>query len=151
MPADFNASFDKPTFVERVFNASIGALLRLGIGLKDMRLLEVRGRKSGKLYAMPVDLLSLDGRLYLVGPRGHTQWSRNAAASGSIVLRRGSDARQYTLRVLADAEKPAVLAAYLDRFRREVQRFFPVPAGSPAETFVALAPRYPAFELTPKG
>jgi deazaflavin-dependent oxidoreductase (nitroreductase family) len=140
--------YSKPTLVERVFNASVGALLRAGIGLSHMRLLEVRGRKTGKLYSMPVDLLSLDGRLYLVGPRGHTQWSRNAAASGSVVLRRGGDARKYALRALSDSEKPPVLAAYLDRFRREVARFFPVPPGSKPDAFTALAPRYPAFELT---
>jgi deazaflavin-dependent oxidoreductase (nitroreductase family) len=112
-----------------------------------MRLLEVRGRKTGKLYAMPVDLLTLDGRLYLVGPRGHTQWSRNAAAAGSVALRRGGDVRKYALRALPDAEKPTVLAAYLLRFRREVARFFPVPPGSGPDSFTALAPRYPAFEL----
>jgi deazaflavin-dependent oxidoreductase (nitroreductase family) len=140
--------FAKPTLVERAFNASVGALLRAGIGLSHMRLLEVRGRKSGKLYTMPVDLLTLDGRLYLVGPRGHTQWSRNAAAAGSVVLRRGADARKYALRALPDAEKPPVLAAYLSEFRREVARFFPVPPGSDANAFTALAARYPAFELT---
>jgi deazaflavin-dependent oxidoreductase (nitroreductase family) len=139
--------FQKPTFVERIFNASVGALLRSGIGLSHMRLLEVRGRKTGRLYTMPVDLLTFDGRLFLVGARGHTQWSRNAAAAGTVVLRRGADARKYALRALADAEKPPILAAYLDRFRREVARFFPVPPGSGPDAFTALAPRYPAFEL----
>jgi deazaflavin-dependent oxidoreductase (nitroreductase family) len=142
------ASFQKPTLVERIFNGAVGATLRAGIGLPHMRLLEVRGRKSGKLYTMPVDLLALDGHLYLVGARGHTQWSRNAAAAGTIVLRRGADARKYELRALTDPEKPPVLAAYLDAFRREVARFFPVPPGSDANAFAALAPRYPAFELT---
>jgi len=30
-----------------------------------------------------------------------------------------------------------------------VQRYFPVPAGSPAEDLAPLAPRYPVFELVP--
>ena len=42
-----------------------------------------------------------------------------------------------------------MLKDYLDRFHREVQNFFPVPAGSPVEAFAALAERYPAFELEP--
>ena len=112
-----------------------------------MRVLEVRGRKSGKLYSLPVDLLSQEGRLYLVAPRGYTQWVRNAEVSGEVTLRRGGQAEQYRLRALADAEKPAILKAYLEQFRREVQGFFPVPAGSPVEAFAPLAPRYPAFEL----
>ncbi len=48
-----------------------------------------------------------------------------------------------------DAEKPAVLKAYLDRFKLTVQRYFPVRAGSPTADFVTLAPRYPVFELIP--
>lgn len=140
-------TFQRPTAVERLFNATIGALVRLGIGLPDMRVLEVRGRKSGKLYTLPVDLLSHDGKLYLVAPRGRAEWVRNAEASGSVVLRRGRHADSYQLRALSDVEKPAILAAYLDRFRREVQRFFPLPAGSPATEFSSVAARYPAFEL----
>ena len=141
-------SFERPSGLERFFNVAVGALVRLGIGLPNMRVLEVRGRKSGKLYSLPVDLLSREGKLYLVAPRGHTQWARNAKAAGSVVLRRGRDAGKYQLRVLPDAEKPAILAGYVDTFRREVQRFFPVPAGSPPEAFVALVSRYPVFELT---
>ncbi len=140
--------FERPTTVERIFNAAIGALVRLGIGLPQMRVLEVRGRKSGKLYTLPVDLLPHENRLYLVAPRGRAAWVRNAEASGSVVLRRGRRSETYRLRALADEEKPPVLAAYLDRFRREVQRFFPLPAGSPPDAFVPLAQRYPAFELS---
>jgi deazaflavin-dependent oxidoreductase (nitroreductase family) len=140
-------AFQKPTAIERLFNAAIGALVGWGIGLPDMRVLEVRGRKSGKLYALPVDLLSRDGRLYLVAPRGRAEWVRNAEAAGSVVLRRGRRSESYRLRALADAEKPPIVKAYLDRFHREVQRFFPVPAGSPVEAFAEVASRYPAFEL----
>lgn len=115
-----------------------------------MRVLEVRGRKTGTLYSLPVDLLVEKGKHYLVAPRGHTQWVRNAEIHGEVTLRRGRHATRYRLRALSDAEKPPILKAYLDRFRREVQRFFPVPAGSSSEAFIPLAHRYPAFELTPK-
>jgi deazaflavin-dependent oxidoreductase (nitroreductase family) len=141
------ASFEKLSLVDRIFNSAIGALVSIGIGLPQMRVLEVRGRKSGKLYRLPVDLLPEGGKLYLVAPRGRTQWVRNAEASGTIVLRR-DQAQQYSLRALAGEEKQRILAAYLTRFRREVQRFFPLPAGSPAASFAPLASRYPAFELT---
>jgi hypothetical protein len=51
------------------------------------------------------------------------------------------------LRSLSDAEKPQILKAYLDTFKREVQTYFPVAASSPVESFVALTSSYPAFEL----
>lgn len=143
-------AFQRPTFVERLLNRGIGALVGLGIGPAHMRLLAVRGRKSGRLYSLPVDLLSEGGRLYLVAPRGYTEWARNAEVAGEVTLRRGGRADRYRLRTLGDAEKPPILKAYLDGFRREVQRYFPVPAGSPPEAFLPLTPRYPAFELTPE-
>jgi len=141
--------FLRPTLLERAINRAIGSLVSLGLGPAHMRVLEVRGRKSGRLHSLPVDLLSEGARLYLVAPRGHTEWVRNADVAGEVTLRRGSRSERYRLRALSDVEKLPVLKAYLDRFRREVQRYFPVPADSPVEAFGPLAPRYPAFELEP--
>jgi deazaflavin-dependent oxidoreductase (nitroreductase family) len=131
----------------RGLNSVMGTLVSWGLGPGHMRVLEVRGRKSGKLYSLPVDLLTRDGSSYLVAPRGHTEWSKNAAAAGEVTLKRGRHAERYRVRALSDAEKPPILKAYLDTFRREVQGYFPVPAGSPVEAFSALAARYPAFAL----
>lgn len=140
----------KPTRLERIFNSAVGALVRLGLGPAHMRLLEVRGRKTGRTITLPVDLLPVEEKLFLVAPRGRTQWVRNAEAQGAVVLRRGSRSQRYGLRPLSGAEKPPILKAYLDRFHREVQQFFPVQAGSPLESFVALTDRYPVFELLPE-
>src|ERR1700757_1314340 len=139
--------FREPTPVQRLFNRPFGFLGGLGLGPAHIHLLQVRGRKSGKVYATPVDLLELDGKRYLVAPRGRTQWVRNAEAAGEITLKRGSRRERFRLRELSDAEKLPILKAYLDSFKREVQRYFAVPAGSPPEVFAAIAPSYPAFEL----
>lgn len=148
--AEPSPSFERLTTLDRLLNAGIRALVGLGIGPGHMRVLEVRGRKTGEVQATPIDVLVVQDRLYLVAPRGRTQWVRNAEASGDVTLRRGARADRYQLRTLSDAEKPEILKSYLDRFCREVQRFFPVPAGSPTAAFAALAARYPAFELIPK-
>jgi deazaflavin-dependent oxidoreductase (nitroreductase family) len=141
--------FREPTAAEKVLNRTFGFLIGLGIGPAHIHLLEVRGRKSGKRFSTPVDLLELQGKRYLVAPRGRTQWVRNAEAAGEITLKRGSKRQTFRLRAIPDAEKSPILKAYLDNFRREVQRYFPVPAGSPAESFVEVAASYPAFELLP--
>ena len=120
----------------------------IGLGFSYNYLLQVRGRKTGKIYSTPVDLLDLNGQRFLVAPRGRTQWVRNAEASGEVTLKRGRYRQRFRLRALSLAEKPAVLKAYLDRFRSEVQRYFAVQAGSPPETFRDIAEHYPAFELT---
>jgi len=142
--------FRRPNALERLLNRAIGALAGLGLGPAHIWVLEVRGRRSGRIRATPVDLLSDRGRLYLVAPRGYTEWVRNAEASGEITLRRGRRRAAYRLRALPAAEKPAVLKAYLDRFHREVQRYFVVAAGSPPDVFAPLASQYPAFELLPR-
>ena len=120
------------------------------LGFSHNYLLQVRGRKSGKIYSTPIDLLELGGKRFLVAPRGRTQWVRNAEAAGEVTLKKGSKRQQFRLRALSDQEKPEILKAYLDQFRREVQSYFPVPAGSPVEAFRELVQSYPAFELIPR-
>jgi deazaflavin-dependent oxidoreductase (nitroreductase family) len=139
--------FRKPSSIERLFNRAYGFLVGLGLGLPYNYLLQVRGRKSGKIYSTPIDLLELNGKKFLVAPRGRAQWVRNAEVAGEIALKKGRNIQQFRLRALSGAEKLEVLKAYLDRFRREVQTYFPIPAGSPVEEFGPIADSYPAFEL----
>jgi deazaflavin-dependent oxidoreductase (nitroreductase family) len=140
-------SFRAPTAVERVFNRLYGLLVGLGLGFSYNYLLQVRGRKSGKIYSTPIDLLEVGGKRFLVAPRGRAQWVRNAEVAGEVTLRKGSKSEKFRLRPLSDQEKAEILKAYLDRFKREVQTYFPVPAGSAAEAFRPLLASYPAFEL----
>ena len=143
-------TFERPGPVERLFNKAFGVLVGLGLGLPHNFALEVRGRRTGRRYSVPVNVLVLDGRRFLVAPRGSTSWVRNALASGTVVLAKGRRRDECRVRPLSAGEKPAVLKAYLDRFKRAVQRYFPVPAGSPETAFQPLVDRYPAFELEPK-
>jgi deazaflavin-dependent oxidoreductase (nitroreductase family) len=139
-----------PTATERLFNRIFGFLVGLGLGLPHNFLLEVPGRKTGRLYSTPVVVLVLEDRRYLVAPRGYTSWVRNALASGTVALKKGRRREEFRVRALSADEKPAVLRAYLDRFKLAVQRYFPVPAGAPEEAFRPLVDRYPAFELLPR-
>jgi hypothetical protein len=82
-----------------------------------------------------------------VAPRGRTQWVRNAEAAGEVTLKKGSTRIRFRLRPVAETEKPEILKAYLDGFESEVQRYFPVAAGSLAESFVEVTGSYPVFEL----
>jgi deazaflavin-dependent oxidoreductase (nitroreductase family) len=141
--------FRAPSAGERIFNRVFGFLVGLGLGFSHNYLLQVRGRKSGKIYSTPIDLLEMNGKKFLVAPRGRTQWVRNAEAAGEITLRKGSTRQRFRLRPIPDADKPAILKAYLDTFKREVQRYFPVAAGSPPQAFAEIVQSYPTFELIP--
>jgi deazaflavin-dependent oxidoreductase (nitroreductase family) len=140
-------TFREPSTVEKLFNRSFGFIVGLGLGPAHIYLLQVRGRKSGKLFSTPVDLLELQGKRYLVAARGRTQWVRNAEAAGEITLKKGGTRQKFHLRPLDNADKPQILKAYLDSFKREVQRYFPVAAGSPPASFLAIAENFPVFEL----
>lgn len=140
-------SFRPLSFSERIFNRLFGVLVGLGLGFSYNYLLQVRGRKTGKVYSNPIDLLEIQGKRFLVAPRGRTQWVRNAEAAGEVTLKRGSSRQNFRLRPIPESERPPLLKAYLERFRREVQRYFPVPAGSPVEAFSSVASNYPVFEL----
>jgi deazaflavin-dependent oxidoreductase (nitroreductase family) len=141
--------FRKPSVAEAFFNRAFGFLVGLGIGPDYMRLLQVRGRKTGRIYSSPVNLLEFGGKPVLVAPRGRTQWVRNAEAAGVITLKKGRAQNQYRLRAVPDADKPEILKLYLEKYKSAVQRYFPVPAGSPAERFRGIAQNYPVFELLP--
>jgi deazaflavin-dependent oxidoreductase (nitroreductase family) len=141
------AEFRAPSAVEALFNRTFGFLVGLGIGPKFIYLLQVRGRKSGKIYSSPVNVMEIGGKQILVAPRGRAQWVRNAEAAGEITLKRGSYRRQFGLRPIADAGKAEILKEYLDRYASAVRKFFPVPAGSPVEAFRDIAGNYPVFEL----
>jgi deazaflavin-dependent oxidoreductase (nitroreductase family) len=98
--------FRAPSAAERVFNRVFGSLVGFGLGFSYNYLLQVRGRKSGKIYSTPIDLLEFQGKKLLVAPRGRAQWVRNAEAAGEVTLKRGRSRQKFRLRPLADAEKP---------------------------------------------
>ena len=139
----------QPTLIDRIINRIFGLMVKLGFGLSHNFLLEVRGRKSGRVYSTPVNVLDYQEKKYLVAPRGDTQWVRNVVVSLTATLVKGAKRENVRLRPIADEAKAEILKAYLDRYKLTVQRYFPVPAGSPTEAFEPLAVRYPVFEITP--
>ena len=138
----------EPSSLEKTFNRVFGFLAGIGLSPSFIYLLRVRGRKSGKLYSTAVNLVHLNGKEYLVAPRGRTQWVRNAEAAGEITLKRGAS-RKLKLRQLVDSEKPPVLKLYLTDYKSAVGKFFPIAPDAPLESFAEIASGYPAFELIP--
>jgi deazaflavin-dependent oxidoreductase (nitroreductase family) len=139
--------FQKPSTVEAWVNRFIGFLVAHGMGPSSMRVLDVRGRKTGRVISTPVNLLEVDGTDYLVAPRGTTHWVRNARASGRVSLRRGRDRHTYRLEELPPDDRPKILQSYLKTYVREVQRYFTVKDGSELDAFRAIADKHPVFRL----
>ena len=137
-------------FDRRVFNPLIAGLTRLGLTFAGSRILEVRGRRSGQPRRNPVNPLGLGGARYLVAPRGETHWVRNLRAAGEGDLLLGRRREHFHARELPDADKEAVLRAYLRRWKWEVGQFVDgVGADSPSEDLARIAPDHPVFVIEP--
>ncbi|MER7896852.1 nitroreductase family deazaflavin-dependent oxidoreductase [Streptomyces sp. NPDC096046] len=133
-----------------VLNRLVAWLTRRGISVWGSRVLAVRGRKSGQWRTTPVNLLTLDGKQYLVAPRGHVQWTRNLRAAGGGELHLGRRVDSFTATEVSDDDKAPVLRAYLKRWKAEVGVFFNgVGPGSTDDQLRRIAPDHPVFEITP--
>jgi len=140
--------YQKPTALDRAFAGLVMGLTRLGLSVWGSRVLEVRGRKSGKARRTPVNVLTLDGGRYLVAPRGQTQWVRNLRAAGEGDLLVGRRRERFAATELSDGEKEPVLREYLRRWKWEVGQFFGgVDAGSSSEELARIAPDHPVFRI----
>jgi deazaflavin-dependent oxidoreductase (nitroreductase family) len=139
-------------FTRHVFNPAVAELTRLGISVWGSRVLQVRGRSSGEVRSTPVNLLTFEGATYLVAPRGITQWVRNLRVAGEGGLKLGRRVQRFTATELPDAEKPALLRAYLKRWKWEVGQFFGGvgPNDTDAE-LLRIAADHPVFRITLRG
>ncbi len=127
----------------------VNGLTRLGVSVMGSRVLEHRGRTSGKLHHTPVNLLTYEGQQYLVAPRGETQWVRNVRhAGGHLVLILGRRRQLCTATEIPVEDTLPILRHYLKRWKFETGMFFEgVTPDSSDDDWAAEAPRHPVFAL----
>jgi hypothetical protein len=140
--------YDEPNLAARAGNELIRWLAEAGISIAGTRALRVRGRKTGKRRGVVINLLTVDGRDYVVSPRGNTQWARNARAAGAVEMGPRWRSRDVRIDEVADDAKPRLLKRYLDRWYWEVKGH--VGGLTPQSTddeMRSAAPAIPVFEL----
>jgi deazaflavin-dependent oxidoreductase (nitroreductase family) len=140
--------YDEPNRTARAANALIGWLAELGVSIAGTRALRVRGRKTGKLRGVVVNVLRVDGVDYLVSPRGNTQWVRNVRAAGVVDMGPRWHRRRVRTTEVADAAKADLLKRYLDRWYWEVKGHIAgLTPDSGDDELHAAAPLIPVFAL----
>jgi len=77
-----------------------------------LRILRVRGRKSGKLYDTPIRFATFEGSRYLVALLEDAQWVRNLRAVGTAEFIAGKDVEPIHAHEIQGAEKTAFLMWY---------------------------------------
>ena len=140
--------YDAPNLAARLFNDALRALADVGVSLAGTTAIRVRGRTTGKPRGVVVNLLTVDGRDYLVSPRGNTQWARNARAAGELEIGPRWRSRTVRLTEVGDGDKTDLLKRYLVRWFWEVKGHVGglTPDSTDAEILSA-APSIPVFEL----
>ena len=135
-------------FTKNVFNPTVAAFTRLGLSVWGSRILRVRGRTSGEWRSAPVNLLTYEGKRYLVAPRGQTQWARNLRVAGGGELLLGKKVEHFRAVEISDDEKVPILRAYLKRWQFEVGMFFSGVDGDSTDSAIRqIASEHPVFRI----
>jgi deazaflavin-dependent oxidoreductase (nitroreductase family) len=58
------------------------------------RVLTIRGRRTGQLHTIPLAVAEVDGRRWVIGTFGETNWVRNLRAAGEAQLEIDGQRRQ---------------------------------------------------------
>ena len=125
-------------------------LSRTGLGMKELPVLTVPGRASGKPRSTPLSVLDLDGRRYLLEGFPGADWARNVrAAGGRATLRIGKDTEEVRLVEVEREEALTVLRAWPERMTDGAKIMLDagvVTAVTP-EAFEAVAGRCGVFRI----
>jgi deazaflavin-dependent oxidoreductase (nitroreductase family) len=133
----------------RLINSLFRLMTRLGLGASYRYILTVPGRKTGRLYSTPVDVIEVTGDRWLVAGYGPVSWVRNARAAGSVTLSRGGRSEKFrVVEVAAQAAIP-VLRAYIDEIR-VTRSYFDANPDSPDDAMAAELTRHAVFRLAPE-
>jgi deazaflavin-dependent oxidoreductase (nitroreductase family) len=133
--------------VTRLVNVLFRTLTRLGLGASYRQVLTVPGRKTGRLYSTPVDVLELDGQRWLVAGYGPASWVANARAAGEVILSRGRRSDRFEVEEVARPAAIPVLRGYMTKIH-VTRAYFDASPDSTDEEIAAELPRHPVFRLT---
>ena len=115
------------TPLRRLGNLLITPLARVGVAGKRTHILTVPGRKSGRRYSTPVQLVIDDRGRWLVSPYGEREWVKNARAAGEIELTRAGRTTRHRIDEVGPEE-----AAPRESGRRSLLR----PTGSSGSAMI---------------
>jgi len=132
----------------RLINWWFRTLTRLGLGASYRYILTVPGRRTGRLYSTPVDVMEVRGDRWLVAGYGPASWVRNARTAGEVTLSRGGKSERWRVAEATAAAAIPVLRTYLDKIK-VTRPYFDATAASPDDAIAAEIERHAVFRLIP--
>lgn len=154
-PVDYTSrtAYRRPPALYRSLQPLGVMLVSLGLTPETVVLLEVRGRRSGKLRRNVVVRTPYQGQQYLVALAGESEWVRNVRAAGGRAVIRHGGACEVSLVEVARDERPPIIWAYMHRPgpsspAKEARHYFGVRPDASQEEMRSLVDRYPVFRIT---
>ena len=140
----------RPNRVASVVNRWTAAIYALGIAPNYLVTLDVVGRRSGRVFSLPLVMAVVESERYLVSMLGNdVEWVRNVrAAGGSVILRHGRREEVRLEEVAAERRAP-VLKAYLKR-APGARPHLPIHKDAPLSEFERVSSRFPVFRVIPR-
>ena len=131
----------------RLLDRGSAMVCALGVAPDYMVMLEVAGRRTGRIIRLPLVMVVVDGERYLVSMLGEdVNWVRNVkAADGRVTLRHGRS-EDVRLEEVAPEHRAPVLKDYLRRAPR-AGAHMPVGKDAPLAEFERVSPRFPVFRV----
>lgn len=140
---------NRPNWIAQILNKGWTFIHSSGIAPNYLVTLEVIGRKSGQIIALPVVVALVDGQRYLVSMLGNeAQWVLNVrAANGKAYIRSGRRI-EVMMEEVPIEQRPPILKAYLQR-APGARPHIPVNKNAPLPEFEKVAVLFPAFRIVP--
>jgi deazaflavin-dependent oxidoreductase (nitroreductase family) len=137
----------RPNWIARILNRASAAVGSTGVASNYLVTLEVTGRKSGRIFTVPLVMAIVDGQRYLVSMLGdNVQWVHNVrAAGGKAVLRHGRR-EEIRLEEVPASERAPILRAYLQR-APGARPHVPVDKDAALSEFEKIAAAIPVFRV----
>jgi deazaflavin-dependent oxidoreductase (nitroreductase family) len=133
----------------RLVNVLFLTLTKLGVGASYRQVLTVPGRKTGRPFSTPVDVIELDGQRWLVAGYGPASWVANARVAGEVTLSRGRHSDRFEVEEVAPPAAVPVLRGYMSKIR-VTRAYFDANPDATDEEIASELPRHPVFRLLPR-
>lgn len=135
--------------IRKYANKAVAFLINtFNLNMQGARAMTVRGRKTGNIQTLVVNLLDHQGDLYLISSRGESSWVRNARAAGEVTLSKGNKPIAYRVEQVEDRElRFTLMREYLNRWGWQVSSFMHVNKHSTDDEVRAILDNHPTFIL----
>jgi deazaflavin-dependent oxidoreductase (nitroreductase family) len=140
----------RPNWIARILNRAWATLASSGVTSNYVETLEVIGRKSGRIFSLPVVIAIVDSQRYLVSMLGeNVQWVLNVQAAGGKAVMHSGRRTAIQLEEVPTDQRAPILQAYLKR-APGARPHMPVDKDAPLVEFEKIAADYPVFHIVTK-